>query len=114
MADAEPEADSNLATREYIQLMKDHEIQFEGRIVEEQWDKYSDLFQEIRDIGEIRPGPFFAKYASDDEYIVDKHAKMLEMMNSAWRCLEAMDSEMGWREQVENKAFECFDSEVIW
>lgn len=114
MADSRSGADSASATLEHLQAMRDHEIHFEGRIIEGQWGEYSDLFQEVRSIGEIRPAPFFAKYASDDEYIVNKHTMMLEVMNNASRCLENLDSEMGWREKVENKVFECFDSEVVW
>ena len=105
---------SKLSTEEYQILMKEFGIVFEGRIIPEQWGEYTELFQEIRRIGEIRPEEFIKKFTVGDDYIVEKQVMASKLTEEAHTCLEHMDSEYGWRKEVEFNAFECFDSEVVW
>ena len=110
----QPEENSKPTTQEYLELMKDLGIAFEGRILPEKWGEYTAMFEEIRRIGGLRPKEFIEMFHPDDEYLVDKRVKASRLMKEAWHCLENMDSEYGWRKEVEFRAFECFDSEVIW
>lgn len=103
-----------VTTEEYIDLMKQYGIEFEGRILPEKWGDYTLMFKEIRRIGELRPEEFSEMFHRDDEYFVDKMVKASKLVKGAWKCLQNMDSEYGWRKEVEFLAFECFDSEVIW
>ena len=110
----QPEENSKLTTENYIELMKNHGILFEGRIQPENWGEYTEIFEEIRRIGELRLKGFAEMYHPKDEYAVDKRYKAVKLSEEAWNCLENRDSEYGWRKEVEFRAFECFDSEVIW
>lgn len=107
----QPEENSKLTTNDYLELMKAHGIEFEGRIVPGKWRGYTTMFEEIRHIGKLRPEEMFH---SDDEYLVEKRIKASDLVKEAWNCLETMDSEYGWRKEVEFRAFNRFDSEVIW
>lgn len=103
-----------LGVDEENQLMRDFGITFEGRITPEKWGDYATQFQEIRNIGELTPHAFLDMYPPDDEYVIEKRVKAAELTRNAWRCIEFVDSEFGWREKVEFKAFEPFSSEIIW
>lgn len=111
---SKPEEGSKLSTVEYLRLMADFGIHFEGRILPEQWGDYTETFQEIRRIGKIGPSEFIANFPPDDEYIIELQVKASKLTKEAWKCLESMDSELGWRKEVEFFAFDYFDSEVVW
>ncbi|EXJ73840.1 uncharacterized protein A1O5_03602 [Cladophialophora psammophila CBS 110553] len=113
MAMDQPEENSKLTTEEFIELMKDHGISFEGRIQPEKWGEYTAIFEEIRRIGKMGSKEFTDMFHPQDKYAVDKAYKAVELSEKAWNCLESRDSEQGWRKEVEYRAFECFDSEVI-
>jgi hypothetical protein len=108
------EENSKINTDDYVDLMKEYGIKFEGRIMPEKWGEYSAMFEEIRRIGDLRPKEFNEMFLPDDKYFIDKTISASELVNGAWHCLEAMDSEYGWRKEVEFRAFKCFDSAVIW
>ena len=108
------EESSKADTNDYLDLMKEYGIEFEGRIVPEKWGEYTAMFEEIRHIGELRPKEFSEMFNPDDKYFVEKRIMASELMKEAWNCLESMDTEYGWRKEVEFRAFKCFESEVIW
>lgn len=109
-----PEDSSKVTTEDYIGFMKEYGIEFEGRILPEKWGEYTAMFEDIRRIGELRPKEFIKSFHPDDKYLDEKRIKASELVNEAWNCLKNMDSEYGWRKEVEFRAFERFDSEVVW
>lgn len=110
----QPDESSKLTTEDYLELMKEYGIEFEGRILPEKWGAYTAIFEEIRHIGDLRPKEFTEMFHPDDKYSIDKRVMAAELVKEAWNCLETMDSEYGWRKEVEFRAFKCFDTEVIW
>lgn len=111
---AKTERRRKLTTAEYMQAMDDHEISYEGRTDPEQWSDYADLFQEIRRIGDIKPDRFYAQYDQDDPVIVHLQETASKLEKRAWFCLNDLDTEDGWRKEVEFLVFECFEQEIIW
>ncbi|OBT95141.1 hypothetical protein VE01_07405 [Pseudogymnoascus verrucosus] len=108
-----PEDSSKVTTEDYIGFMKEYGIEFEGRILPEKWGEYTAMFEDIRRIGELGPKEFIEMFHPDDKYLDEKRIKASELVNEAWNCLKNMDSEYGWRKEVEFTAFERFDSEVV-
>lgn len=110
----QPEENSRSTTEDYLELMNEYGIEFEGRILPSKWGEYSEMFEEIRRIGDLRPKEFIEMFPSDDKYLLDKRIMASKLVEESWNCLKAMESEYGWRKDVEFRAFECFDSEVVW
>jgi hypothetical protein len=108
------EENSKIDKNDYIDLMKDYGIEFEGRILPEKWGEYTAIFQEIRRIGGLQPKEFSEMFQPNDTYLVEKSIKASELVREAWNCLEASDTEYGWRKEVEFRAFSCFESALIW
>ncbi|RFU27659.1 hypothetical protein B7463_g8657, partial [Scytalidium lignicola] len=107
------EKPKQLSKEDYLDLMRKYSIEFEGRIVPEKWGKYATLFHEIRSIGNLTTKRFAEMHRLDDPYFLDKKITASKLVEGAWNCLRNMDSEIGWRQTVESKALERFDSEVI-
>lgn len=97
-----------------LDLMKEYGIEFEGRILPQKWGEHTGLFEEIRRIGGLKPDEFGAMFKPDDKYFIDKSILTSELISEAWLCFQSMNTEQGWRKEVEGRAFKCFDSEVIW
>ncbi|KIW89574.1 uncharacterized protein Z519_09730 [Cladophialophora bantiana CBS 173.52] len=68
----QPEENPKLSTEEYIELMKDHGISFEGRIQPEKWGEYTAIFEEIRRIGKMGFKEFTDMFHPEDKFAVDK------------------------------------------
>lgn len=107
------EKPKQLSKEDYVPLMRKYGIEFEGRIIPEKWGKYAKLFHKIRSIGSLTPKKFAKMHHSDDPYFLDKTITASKLVEGAWNCLRSMDSEYGWRQKVESKALDRFDSEVI-
>jgi hypothetical protein len=103
-----------LSRGDYLDLMRKYGIEFEGRIIPEKWGKYATLFHKIRSIGNLTRKEFVEMHRPDDPYFLDKTVTASKLVEGAWSCLKSMDSEYGWRQKVESKALERFDSEVVW
>lgn len=108
------EDNSKVPIHDYLNFMKEYGIEFEGRILPEKWGEYTTMFEDIRHIGKLRPEEFIGMFHADDKYIYDKRVKAAKLVDEAWNCLKSMDSEYGWRKEVEFRAFSPFDSEIIW
>jgi hypothetical protein len=103
-----------LSTDDYLDLMNEYGIEFEGRILPEKWRHHAAMFEEIRRIGGLRPNEFSAMFHAGDEYLDDKTVNASELMREAWNCLENGGSEYAWRKDVEFKAFKRFETALIW
>jgi hypothetical protein len=108
------EKPKQLSKEDYLDLMRKYDIEFEGRIVPEKWGKCATLFHKIRSISNLTPKEFVEMHRPDDPYFLDKTVTASKLVEGAWNCLRNMDSEYGWRQTVESKALDRFESEVIW
>lgn len=103
-----------ISTDQYIQLMRDHDIHFEGRILPDEWREYSATFKDIRHIGNIRSPDSVTTYEANDNFLIDLEERASNLIKGAWSSYSSRDTEMGWRERVEYPAFQSFETEIIW
>jgi len=95
--------------------MEDVAYSVEGRTLPELWqEKYSTAFNSIREIGRIAQEEFIKQFNQDDPYVVAKRIQANRLVKEAWNCIKTLDSEYGWRKEVEFRAFETFDLEAVW